>query len=268
MTTEEDASAARSTFQKWIFGAELLALFPVAASMSALLHEWGYALYWGIPWELVRLTPELVLEHNVVKGVIWVLFISLGYLAVRQDLATLDLHLIARGASRKRRRIAALVARKLFYLPPAGLCLLVYFEWRDAISGARKISSTVSLGAILEIVLMVAVSLVACWLLESALKRRDLLASGVFVLLWVLGAYPQGWNDGQKRREFSMASVGEVTFVVLGAYGDSLIARPLRGGCTLNKTQILKSDEASFLRVPEPIGPLHLCPGEAVCVSN
>jgi hypothetical protein len=64
-------TAKEQYLMKWLQGVQALAMLSAATYAATIMHEWGYAHYWGTPDLFVRLTPALIVEHSFLKAVGW-----------------------------------------------------------------------------------------------------------------------------------------------------------------------------------------------------
>lgn len=241
-------------------------MLSAATSAATMMHEWGYARYWGIPSAVVRLTPELLIEHSLFKAVAWLAIAVLTHFMFKQDLAVLDRHLLSKGASRGRRAAAKIFFQRTAYAPATALLLVELLKLLEAMDVLADPNDNAG-GAILGGLILSGVAAALCWLLYVVGRHSDTEGNALLLLLLlvgVFGSWVDGWQDGKKQRDFTIAHDGERMFVALRVYGDKLVVRPLAGGCTEDETILL---EPAKLRLTlGHIDSLRLCPG--VCSAG
>lgn len=168
---------------------------------------------------------------------------------------------LGKGASRGRRRSAKIFVQRTAYAPATALLLGELLKLLEAMDVLADPNDNVG-GAILGGLLLSGVAAALCWLLYVVGRHSDTEGNALLLLLLlagVFGSWVDGWQDGKKQRDFTIAHDGERTFVALRVYGDKLVVRPLSDGCTEDETILL---EPAKLRLTlGHIDNLRLCPG-------
>lgn len=262
MANGQAMSATKEQYlRRWLRGVQVLTMLSAATSAATMMHEWGYARYWRIPDIVVRLTPELIIEHSLFKAVAWIAIALVTHFMFKQDLAVLDRHLLSKGASRRRRAAARAFFQRAAYAPATALLLIELLKLLEAADALAHPDENVG-GVILGGIALSGVAGAMCWVLYVVGRHSDTEGNAILLLLLlagVFGSWVDGWRDGKKQQDFTFAHNGARTFVALRVYNDKLVARPIADGCTEDETLILNGSEVTLTL--GHVDKLRLCPG-------